>query len=54
VLWHASRKGPFRGEDRPFDFAQDKYFSGLDFIAQLTLHIPTKGKPFDRLRTGIW
>ncbi len=36
VLWHAPRKGPFKGEDR--------YFSGLDFIAQLTLHIPPKGK----------
>src|SRR3989304_3117470 len=29
VLWHAPKKGLFRGEDR--------YFSGLDFIAQLTL-----------------
>jgi hypothetical protein len=36
VLWHAPRKGPFKGADR--------YFSGLDFIEQLTLHIPPKGK----------
>jgi len=36
VLWHAPSKGPFNGEDR--------YFSGLDLIAQLTLHIPPKGK----------
>jgi SAM-dependent methyltransferase len=35
VLWRAPRKGPFKGEDR--------YFAGLDFIAQLTLHIPPKG-----------
>jgi hypothetical protein len=45
VLWHAPKKGPFRGEDR--------YFSGLDFIAQLTLHIPLKGKHLVR-RYGLY
>ena len=45
MLWHAPRKGPFKGEDR--------YFSGLDFIAQLTLHIPPKGKHLVR-RYGIY
>jgi hypothetical protein len=36
VLWHGSQKGHFRGEDR--------YFSGLDFIARITQHIPPQGK----------
>ena len=45
VLWHAPRKGLFKGEDR--------YFSGLDFIAQLTLRIPPKGKHLVR-RFGVY
>jgi hypothetical protein len=36
VTWKAPRTGPHKGKER--------YFDGLDFIAQLTLHIPPKGK----------
>jgi hypothetical protein len=45
VLWHAPKKGHFRGENR--------YFSGLDFIARLTLHLPPKGKHLVR-RYGVY
>jgi len=45
VLRHAPKKGHFRGEDR--------YFSGLDFIARMTLHIPPKGKHLVR-RYGVY
>jgi hypothetical protein len=45
VLWHAPKRGHFQGENR--------YFSGLDFIARLTLHIPPKGKHLVR-RYGIY
>ncbi|MBN2352229.1 MAG: transposase [Spirochaetales bacterium] len=45
VLWHAPKKGHFRGENR--------YFSGLDFIARITLHIPPKSKHPIR-RYGIY
>jgi hypothetical protein len=46
VVWKLPRKGPHKGKER--------YFTSPDFIAQLTLHIPDKGKPFDKFRTGIW
>jgi len=45
VVWSAPKKGLFRGEDR--------YFSGPDFIAQVTLHIPDKGKHLVR-RYGVY
>jgi hypothetical protein len=45
VLWHAPKTGHFRGENR--------YFSGLDFIARLTLHIPPKCKHLVR-RYGVY
>jgi hypothetical protein len=45
VLWHGPKKGYFRGEKR--------YFSGLDFIARVTLHIPPKGKHLVR-RYGVY
>jgi hypothetical protein len=45
VLWHGPKRGHFRGENR--------YFSGLDFIARLTLHIPPKGKHLVR-RYGVY
>jgi hypothetical protein len=45
VLWHAPKRGHFRGEAR--------YFSGLDFITLITLHIPPKGKHLVR-RYGVY
>ena len=36
VTWKAPRNGYFKGKER--------HFSCLDFIAQLTLHIPPRGK----------
>jgi hypothetical protein len=42
---HAPKRGHFRGEAR--------YFSGLDFIARITLHIPPKGKHLVR-RYGVY
>ena len=44
VVWEAAKKGPHKGKE--------KYFSGPDFIAQLTLHIPPKGKHLVR-RYGV-
>jgi len=35
VTWKSSTWGYFKGRER--------HFSGLDFIAQLTLHIPPRG-----------
>ena len=45
VLWHAPKRGHFRGEAG--------YFSGLDFIARITLHVPPKGKHLVR-RYGVY
>jgi hypothetical protein len=45
VTWKAPCTGPHKGKER--------YFSGLDFIAQLTLHIPQKGKHLVR-RYGVY
>jgi hypothetical protein len=45
VTWKAPRTGPHKGKER--------YFDGLDFIAQLTLHIPEKGKHLLR-RYGVY
>ncbi|MBN1797077.1 MAG: transposase, partial [Spirochaetales bacterium] len=45
VVWKAAKKGPFKGKER--------YFSCTDFIAQLTLHIPPKGKHLVR-RYGVY
>ncbi|MBN1522895.1 MAG: transposase [Spirochaetales bacterium] len=45
LTWKAPKKGHFRGKE--------EYFSGLDFIARLTLHIPPKGKHLVR-RYGVY
>ena len=45
LTWKAPSKGHFRG--------REQYFSGLDFIARLTLHIPPKGKHLVR-RYGVY
>jgi hypothetical protein len=45
VLWHGPKRGHFRSEAR--------YFSGLDFIARVMLHIPPKGKHLVR-RYGVY
>jgi hypothetical protein len=45
VAWKSPQTGPHRGKSR--------YFDGLDFIAQLTLHIPEKGKHLVR-RDGVY
>jgi hypothetical protein len=45
VVWKSPVKGPHKGKE--------KYFSGPDFIARLTLHIPPKGKHLVR-RYGIY
>jgi hypothetical protein len=45
VVWKAPQTGPHKGRER--------YFSGPDFIAQLTLHIPDKGKHLVR-RYGVY
>jgi predicted RNA-binding Zn-ribbon protein involved in translation (DUF1610 family) len=45
ITWKAPKKGHFKGKEQ--------YFSGLDFIARLTLHIPPKGKHLVR-RYGIY
>ena len=44
MVWKAPHKGPHKGKER--------YFTGPDFIAQLTLHIPEKGKHLVR-RYGV-
>ena len=45
LTWKAPSKGHFRGKEQ--------YFSGLDFIARLTLHIPPKGRHLVR-RYGVY
>jgi hypothetical protein len=45
VTWKAPQKGYFKGKER--------YFSCLDFIAQLTLHIPPRGRYLLR-RYGLY
>ena len=45
VTWKAPQKGYFKGKER--------YFSCLDFIAQLTLHIPPRGRHLLR-RYGLY
>lgn len=45
ISWKAAEKGHWRGEVRHFD--------SLDFIAQVTLHIPPKGKHLVR-RYGVY
>jgi hypothetical protein len=45
IAWQAPKKGYFHG--------REQYFSGLDFIARLTLHIPKKGKHIVR-RYGVY
>jgi hypothetical protein len=45
VFWKAPGKGPFKNEERTF--------GSLDFIAQVTLHIPPKGKHLVR-RYGLY
>jgi len=45
ITWKAPKKGHFKGKEQ--------YFSGLDFIARLTLHIPPKGKHLVR-RYGVY
>jgi hypothetical protein len=45
VTWKAPQKGFFKGKDR--------YFSCLDFIAQLTLHVPPRGRHLLR-RYGLY
>ena len=45
VTWKSSPSGYFRG--------REKHFSALDFIAQLTLHIPPRGRHLVR-RYGLY
>jgi hypothetical protein len=45
VTWKAPQKGYFKGKER--------HFSCLDFIAQLTLHIPPRGRHLLR-RYGLY
>jgi hypothetical protein len=45
VIWKAPQKGYFKGKER--------HFSCLDFIAQLTLHIPPRGRHLLR-RYGLY
>jgi len=45
VSWKAPGKGPHKGKER--------YFTSLDFIAQVTLHILEKGKHPVRRYGGV-